>query len=100
MRAPQVTPKGPSATAGDIRRAGMPARMLRRLPFDRVNLPTSSCPIGTFFMSLAMVPADIWGFTVRAVHPVRRDGVSRSLFLKRRTRRWRESIFEYDEFKN
>jgi hypothetical protein len=76
----------------------MPARMLRRLPSIELTA-NEFLPHRNFFMSLAMVPADIWGFTVRAVHPVRRDGVSRSLFLKRRTRRWRGSIFEYDEFK-
>ena len=36
--------------------------MFRRIPFDRVNWPTSSFLIGTFFMSLTLVPAYIWRF--------------------------------------
>ena len=48
--------------AADVRRAGIVARMFRRIPFDRVNWPTSSFLIGTFFMSLTLVPAYIWRF--------------------------------------
>ena len=36
--------------------------MFRRIPFDKVNWPTSSFLIGTFFMSLTLVPAYIWRF--------------------------------------
>ena len=32
------------------------------IPFDKVNWPTSSFLIGTFFMSLTLVPAYIWRF--------------------------------------
>ena len=62
MQIPHVTPKAPSANAVDVRRAGIAARMFRRIPFDRVNWPTSSFLIGTFFMSLTLVPAYIWRF--------------------------------------
>ena len=61
-QAPQVTPQTPSARAVDARRAGIAARMFRRIPFDKVNWPTSSFLIGTFFMSLTLVPAYIWRF--------------------------------------
>lgn len=62
MQATQVTVKTPSATVADVRRAGIAARMFRRIPFDKVNWPTSSFLIGTFFVSLTLVPAYIWLF--------------------------------------
>ncbi|MFZ0709591.1 MAG: fatty acid desaturase [Terrimicrobiaceae bacterium] len=61
-QAPQLTPEGLSAKAVDLRRAGIAARWFRRIPFDQVNWPTSSFLIGTFLMSLTLVPAYVWFF--------------------------------------
>ena len=36
--------------------------MFHRIPFDKVNWPTSSFLIGTFLMSLTLVPTYIWHF--------------------------------------
>ena len=38
--------------------------MFSRIPFDRVNWPTSSFLIGTLFLSLTAVPAYIWFFWI------------------------------------
>ena len=46
----------------EVRPAGIAARIFRRIPFDKVNWPTSSFLIGTFLMSLTLVPAYIWLF--------------------------------------
>lgn len=81
--------------AADIRRAGIAVRMFRRIRFDRVNWPTSSFPIGTFYMSPTSVTDYIWRSLLRAVHPLPPGEVSRSLLLKRRTRRWRR-LAKYD----
>ena len=62
MQASQVTPKAPSAIAANVHRTGIAARMFRRIPFDKVNWPTSSFLIGTFLLSLTLVPAYIWRF--------------------------------------
>jgi hypothetical protein len=51
----------PFVRAPGIRRAGI-ARVFHRIPFDKVNWPTSSFLIGTFLLSLTLVPAYIWYF--------------------------------------
>ena len=62
MQATQVTPKALSVRVAEFLRAGTVARMFRRIPFDKVNWPTSSFLIGTFLMSLTLVPTYIWHF--------------------------------------
>ena len=62
MQATQVTPKALSVRVAEFLRAGPAARMFRRIPFDKVNWSTSSFLIGTFLMSLTLVPAYIWHF--------------------------------------
>ncbi len=51
----------PFVGAPGTRRAGI-AGVFRRIPFDKVNWPTSSFLIGTFLLSLTLVPAYIWLF--------------------------------------
>src|SRR6476646_8653310 len=51
----------PFVRAPSIRRARI-ARVFRRIPFDKVNWTTSSFLIGTFILSLTLVPAYIWLF--------------------------------------
>ncbi|HEY5812632.1 MAG TPA: hypothetical protein VIT23_08260, partial [Terrimicrobiaceae bacterium] len=60
MQATQVTPK--PVRVAEFLRAGPAARMFHRIPFDKVNWSTSSFLIGTFLMSLTLVPAYIWYF--------------------------------------
>ena len=62
MRATQDTPKSLSVRVAEFLRAGPAARMFHRIPFDKVNWSTSSFLIGTFLMSLTLVPAYIWHF--------------------------------------
>ncbi|MGA7882392.1 MAG: hypothetical protein WCD63_16140 [Terrimicrobiaceae bacterium] len=62
MQATQVTPKALSVRVAEFLRAGTVARMFRRIPFGKVNWPTSSFLIGTFLMSLTLVPTYIWHF--------------------------------------
>ena len=62
VQATQVTPKALSVRVAEFLRAGTAARMFRRIPFDKVNWSTSSFLIGTFLMSLTLVPAYIWHF--------------------------------------
>ncbi len=42
--------------------------MFHRIPFDQVNWPTSSFLLGTFLMSLTLVPAYIWRFGLDWFH--------------------------------
>ena len=63
MQARQVTrEKAAFAPASDVRRDSIVARVFRHIPFDKGNWPTSSFLIGTFLMSLTLVPAYIWRF--------------------------------------
>ena len=65
MKANKVAlPNGdaPFVSAPGIRRAGIASRVFHRIPFDKVNWPTSSFLIGTFLLSLTLVPAYIWYF--------------------------------------
>jgi stearoyl-CoA desaturase (Delta-9 desaturase) len=62
VQAHKVTPETPFAMSAEVRRAGIAARMFRRIPFYKVNWPTSSFLIGTFLMSLTLLPAYIWHF--------------------------------------
>ena len=62
VQAHKGTPEASSAMSADVRPAGIAARIFRRIPFDKVNWPTSSFLIGTFLMSLTLVPAYIWHF--------------------------------------
>ena len=62
VQPPQATSQTPPAMVDDDRRAGIAARIFRRIPFDKVNWTTSSFLIGTFILSLTLVPAYIWLF--------------------------------------
>ena len=62
VQAPQDSPKSSSVRSAKIRRAGIGARVFRRIPFDQVNWPTSSFLIGTLLISLTLVPVYIWCF--------------------------------------
>jgi stearoyl-CoA desaturase (delta-9 desaturase) len=73
MQAPKAAPEASSAMPADVHPAGIAARIFRRIPFDKVNWPTSSFLIGTFLMSLTLVPAYIWLFGL--------DGFQIALFL-------------------
>ena len=68
VQAPQATSQTPPAIVADVRRGGIASRMFRHIPFDKVNWPTSSFLIGTFFMSLTLVPAYIWCFGLDWFH--------------------------------
>jgi stearoyl-CoA desaturase (delta-9 desaturase) len=52
----------PLVRARGIHSVGLAARVFHRIPFDKVNWPTSSFLIGTFLLSLTLVPAYIWRF--------------------------------------
>ena len=62
VQATQVTPKAHPSGSLNFSAPESAARMFRRIPFDKVNWPTSSFLIGTFLMSLTLVPAYIWHF--------------------------------------
>jgi stearoyl-CoA desaturase (delta-9 desaturase) len=51
-------------TAHDFRQPPATTGMFRRIPFDQVNWQTSSFLIGTFFISITLVPAYIWHFGI------------------------------------
>ena len=62
MQAPRDIPKSSSARSAEDRRTGTVARVFPRVPFHKVNWPTSSFLIGTLLMSLTLVPVYIWRF--------------------------------------
>ena len=62
MQAPRDIPKSSSARSAEDRRTGTVARVFPRIPFHKVNWPTSSFLIGTLLMSLTLVPVYIWRF--------------------------------------
>ena len=59
-----ITPDITSATPIECRRSSVAAKIFHRIPFDKVNWITSSFLIGTFLMSLTLVPAYIWHFGI------------------------------------
>ena len=60
----ETMPKISSPPVDDFRRPSLAARIFHRIPFHKVNWPTSSFLIGTFLMSLTLVPAYIWHFGI------------------------------------
>jgi stearoyl-CoA desaturase (delta-9 desaturase) len=60
----ETLPKTSSTTANDSRRPSVAAKIFHRIPFHKVNWSTSSFLIGTFLMSLTLVPAYIWHFGI------------------------------------
>ena len=60
----ETVPKTSCAMANDPRRLSVAAKIFHRIPFHKVNWPTSSFLIGTFLMSLTLVPAYIWHFGI------------------------------------
>jgi stearoyl-CoA desaturase (delta-9 desaturase) len=56
--------KTPSSTDNLGRHSPIAARIFRRIPFDKVNWTTSSFFIGTFIISLTLVPTYIWRFGI------------------------------------
>ncbi|MGA3169610.1 MAG: fatty acid desaturase [Chthoniobacteraceae bacterium] len=55
-------PAEPPPTEDSTHRPPLVARIFRRIPFDKVNWSTSSFLIGTFVISLTLVPLYIWHF--------------------------------------
>ena len=58
----QATKVRAKVQSADVHRDGIESRMFRRIPFDKVNWTISSFLIGTFLLSLTLVPAYIWDF--------------------------------------
>ncbi|HEY5743260.1 MAG TPA: hypothetical protein VIS99_12025 [Terrimicrobiaceae bacterium] len=82
VQARQVIPEAASAKAADIPPRRIVARMFRRFAFDRLNSAKRVPFPCRHLLHVADVGSAYICHFVRAVHPVRKDGVSRSLFLR------------------
>jgi len=51
-------------TTHDFRKPPATTGMFRRIPFEKVNWPISCFLIGTFIISLTLVPAYVWHFGI------------------------------------